>query len=440
MILLSEFLLDMTIGSCVTAGAIILTRLLFGRFLSARSKYLLWMLLAVRLCMPVLLYSPWSLYHISAHYELEQRKQDYIEGYYDESPQEPFSIPDIEHMTLDSFQFASPEKREEFIRRKVEFEVNKMLPKVYVMGVLISFGAYVLLRNRTRKVLAQSVCVEDVECLKEYVSVRSELGIQGHIRLCYGAEPMITGILNPVLLIPRELQGEELRTTLVHELLHYKNADLCIAAFQRILCCIYWFNPVIWLCFRHARKDCELACDQQVLQYGYASEKEYAELLFREGEMKRKLYIGSTAFGASGLKKRIKAITKYKKPTRWMAAVSIVLVVIVSGLTMTGSDLRNVNIMISPRVQLDTEPEIVLTEPGQLYCIEYTAKPANASVVFLSDNYDVAYANGLGVVTAVGPGNCELTVKTGYWQGDEFKRGKEVGVVRIICDFDMAKP
>ena len=60
-----ELLWNITVGSWVTAGAIIFLRLLFRKHLSARSKYLLWLLLLVRLMLPVLPESPSSVMNLT---------------------------------------------------------------------------------------------------------------------------------------------------------------------------------------------------------------------------------------------------------------------------------------------------------------------------------------------------------------------------------------
>ena len=60
-----DLLWRITVGSWVTAGAIIFLRLLFRKHLSARSKYLLWLLLLVRLMLPVLPESPSSVMNLT---------------------------------------------------------------------------------------------------------------------------------------------------------------------------------------------------------------------------------------------------------------------------------------------------------------------------------------------------------------------------------------
>lgn len=434
---LSEFLLHMTIGSCVTAGGILLVRLLFGKILSARSKYLLWMLLAIRLCMPILPYSPWSVYHIPAQLMLEEKQQEYVAEYRQEGSAytTPTPLPSEQGTTIPAPGAVDSTLAEEVARQSNLYEVRKIPYTVYKIGAASFLIGYVLLRIKNGQRLIKATRVTDEDALAVFRSVRGELGITGDIALRYGSEPMIGGIRNPVLLIPRELQGDELRTALIHELLHYKNGDLQIAAVQHILCCIYWFNPVVWLCFRQARKDCELACDQQILQLGYAEKTEYAKLLLREGEMKRKAYIGTTAFGASDLKQRIKAITRFKKPGKWMAVVAVLLVLVISVLTMTGDSLQNINRMVTPEVRLDADTEIIFTEAGQTYSIDYAIKPSNAELRFLSNNPDVAYADGEGTITAVGPGACEITVKSGYQIGDTFESKETVETIKVNCDF-----
>ena len=60
-----ELLWRITVGSWITAGAIISLRLLFRKHLSAKSKYLLWLLLLVRLMLPVLPESPLSVMNLA---------------------------------------------------------------------------------------------------------------------------------------------------------------------------------------------------------------------------------------------------------------------------------------------------------------------------------------------------------------------------------------
>ena len=55
---------EITLGSWVTAALILLARLLFGRWLTARGKYLLWLPLLLRLILPFMPPSPTSVLNV----------------------------------------------------------------------------------------------------------------------------------------------------------------------------------------------------------------------------------------------------------------------------------------------------------------------------------------------------------------------------------------
>ena len=75
-----ELLWNITVGSWVTAGAIIFLRLLFRKHLSTRSKYLLWLLLLVRLMLPVLPERKFMRIQDAVLDALEKNRGEYLSG------------------------------------------------------------------------------------------------------------------------------------------------------------------------------------------------------------------------------------------------------------------------------------------------------------------------------------------------------------------------
>jgi beta-lactamase regulating signal transducer with metallopeptidase domain len=340
-----NILWKITVGSWVTAAVIILVRLLFRRVLSARAKYLLWMLLALRLCLPVLPYSPFSLMGAveqlpnTAHVTIEAVAEQIVAN----------QANDIQN-TSNATETATDQAY------KVSWQ--EVVIAIWVAGILICLGGYLTLSMQTRRRLKQAKFVDDPETIRTFLVIRGKLRITQEIWLCYGQEPLIGGLRHPILLIPRELSGEQLEAALTHELLHYRSGDLWIAAFQRILCCIYWFDPVVWLCFHQARLDCERACDQRVLEQGHISPALYAELLYTEGRMKSRLQMGTTAFGRQDLKARLTAIARFQKPALWMTVLAIVLSLGVTACTMTGSEKAETNVEAEHQSVLSSEETI----------------------------------------------------------------------------------
>jgi bla regulator protein BlaR1 len=81
--------------------------------------------------------------------------------------------------------------------------------------------------------------------------------------------PALAGIVRPVLLFPasmvESLTPLELTLVLRHELAHLRRHDVLIGLIVRLIACIHWFNPLIWLAAARFRAERELACDQHVL-------------------------------------------------------------------------------------------------------------------------------------------------------------------------------
>lgn len=101
---------------------------------------------------------------------------------------------------------------------------------------------------------------------------QEERGLHRPIRLLLQSAvdvPAVTGMFSPLLIVPASLadaDDDALRHVFLHELTHYKRGDLVTLALLNLLSCVYWFNPLIWLCFRLVRRDMETVCDQRVMQ------------------------------------------------------------------------------------------------------------------------------------------------------------------------------
>jgi bla regulator protein BlaR1 len=357
-----DILWKITVGSWVTAAVIILVRLVFHRALSAKAKYLLWLLLALRLCLPVLPYSPFSLLGVvdqlpsTTNVASTETVTDYTALHQTDDRQ----ITEIS--TANAAKITSNAEHMTVAESAPKISWQEALIAIWIAGMLICLGGYLALSMQTRRRLKQAEFVDDPETIRTFLSVRGNLRITQEIWLCYGQEALIGGLRHPILLIPRELSGDQLEAALTHELLHYRSGDLWIAAFQRILCCIYWFDPVVWLCFHQARLDCERACDQRVLEQGHISPALYAELLYTEGKMKTKLQVGTTAFGRQDLKARLTAIARFQKPALWMTVLAIVLSLGVTACTLTGSEKSEISENPDHQSELSSEENVDSTE------------------------------------------------------------------------------
>ena len=80
--------------------------------------------------------------------------------------------------------------------------------------------------------------------------------------------PALCRIIKPTILFPNamlDLEDDEIKYILLHELSHYKRKDILVNYLLVLLQCVHWFNPFIWFFFKKIREDMELATDEMVV-------------------------------------------------------------------------------------------------------------------------------------------------------------------------------
>ena len=148
----------------------------------------------------------------------------------------------------------------------------------------------------------------------------------------------VMGLIHPVIYLSSGLDPESRKVVLCHERVHLQRRDYLFKPAALIICCVHWFNPLVWLAFYLMNMDCEMSCDEKVVKLlGEESKKVYSYTLLEEasgGEWKR--YRGGSicallSFGEDHVKNRIRHVLDYRKPPFWMlvgaAAVIAILVV-----------------------------------------------------------------------------------------------------------------
>jgi beta-lactamase regulating signal transducer with metallopeptidase domain len=114
--------------------------------------------------------------------------------------------------------------------------------------------------------------------------VRRELGIVRKVPVRVTDDtnvPAVTGLSNPVLLLPIETDEWPLdvrRAVVLHELAHVARRDSLGQLIGQIACAVYWFVPLTWYGARRAAAFRERASDDVVIQAGVRPSS-YAESL-----------------------------------------------------------------------------------------------------------------------------------------------------------------
>jgi beta-lactamase regulating signal transducer with metallopeptidase domain len=85
-------------------------------------------------------------------------------------------------------------------------------------------------------------------------------------------------VLLPVELVPY-LKGDQLDDVLRHELVHVRQRDYLWDRLAALGCRMVFFHPLVWLGYRHLRRERELACDFDVVKDSPEVRLRYAECL-----------------------------------------------------------------------------------------------------------------------------------------------------------------
>ena len=165
-----------------------------------------------------------------------------------------------------------------------------------------------------------------------YVKVRKRLreAVQGKddIWYCDHIETaMVFGIIRPKIYLPSGLEQDDIRYVIAHEKAHVKRGDHLWKLLGFLLLSVYWFHPLVWVsCILFAR-DLEKACDERVIRNFEMSEKKaYANALVTSSMHQQSVFAYPLAFGEIGVKSRVKSILNHKKPTLWILLASILVI------------------------------------------------------------------------------------------------------------------
>ena len=135
-----------------------------------------------------------------------------------------------------------------------------------------------------------------------------------------------------------------------HEACHFKHGDHLWVLIRYLVLFLNWYNPVIWAAFVLSGRDCELACDEEVMKiYGADSSKDYARTLLRMLQQQSNtsaVFTLSTGMrgGYEMMKKRIINIKKPAKLSRKASALSMAAILLVTSCSFvnTSKEVRKI--------------------------------------------------------------------------------------------------
>ena len=296
------FILHILKLNIIAAVIILLVKLLailFKGQVSARWKYIIWLLIALSLCVPVRLPANFALVDFkvqrSSQQDVANPKTENFAARSEESQQITETVPSVSSNRKSQSETSVQ-------RKSVVYESGKWMRIAAVMAAVIWLSVAVLklagellayyfsMRNLERMSLQVSDPVSiqmyrDVcrkKCVRRVPELRQNAGL---------TTPLLAGLFHTKLYLPATgYSAEERKLVFYHELTHYCHRDLWYKMLLRICASIYWFNPFLLIMLKEADKDIENLCDTAVVHGVNKKEhKLYRQLLLRTVAMENQI-------------------------------------------------------------------------------------------------------------------------------------------------------
>ena len=166
---------------------------------------------------------------------------------------------------------------------------------------------------------------------------RLSVHLEGNVYFCdEPGTPFVFGLLQPRIYIPSGLSDENRACVLAHEKAHIARKDPLWKWLGFLMLSLHWFNPVLWISYVLLGRDIEKACDERAIRdQSLEYRKAYSSTLLALSAPKHWISACPVAFGEVGIKERVKAALRYKKPGAWIIIALSTAAVIVAGCTLT---------------------------------------------------------------------------------------------------------
>ncbi len=333
-----DWLLWTTIQGSVLIVLIVLIQLILRRRLPVRWHYLLWALLLIRLAVPWLPESKWSIFNLVPQSIQHGR---IIESFSQSRRADP----------MDFYMYgrfaSAPQTTNESEAASVRFV--RMLPFLWLVGTVLIAG-YISMRSiglwwivKRERPVTDSEILDLLEDCKMQMGVQTILGVVVSDRI---KSPALFGFIRPRLLLPQGMletfSHEELRYVFIHELAHLKQRDIYLGWLMALLHIVHWFNPLMWFAFGRMRADRELACDRLAIStMGPDEPPKYGRTIVSLlDSFSQACYLPSVAGiveDTCQIERRIKMIADYKKTPRPRWAGAMLLVAVLACVVLTNA-------------------------------------------------------------------------------------------------------
>jgi bla regulator protein BlaR1 len=320
--------------SLMASGVIVLT-LAMREILKRKVKKVwinaLWLIVLVRLLVPILPSSAMSLFNLWGRIDSISPIVSNENTVVDTELEAPSFYFVENEAVLPKIEKTSQEKAIPLANNHLTNRISKqpILFVLWFVGITVVLGYFIIGYYQMKKKINQLEVVKDKETLALLANLKEMLHIKAEIKLVKGEYPFIFGLIRPVICISDHFTREDARMMLLHELMHFKYKDNVLTYLHIAALAVHWFNPLVWIAIKLMKHDMELACDERVLGIG-TNKKQYANTLLKVALKPQKeiYWVQGMGENTKQIKTRLLLIATFKEPKASFTIIGVTFLII----------------------------------------------------------------------------------------------------------------
>ena len=363
------------IRTAVLVTAILAVRKLFGEKLHVYIRYGLWLLVVLRLLIPVnFIDSPVSVLRVVDAVTGKYAETSHVGGDHNS----PLGSSGRDHMAIQEPPLEGEdesrvqelwtageeviEEEEPAIAEERNATAGERLPVregasvfrwIWITGSLFVGGTLCIAHLRFRRRLYRTRQLYRGDRVRNVQNGRGMTKLYRKLpvyRVDKLEAPCLVGVLHPAVYIGTDIRTDidRFRYVVTHEQVHYLHGDHIWALLRAVLVTVYWFHPLVWIAASVSARDGEIACDHGTIRrLGDEERLTYGEMLLdlSKGNCGRRIYSYGTMLrpGNSELKERISRLVG-TNGTRLSAGIAaVVFMLVLAGCAFTGTSQKEGN-------------------------------------------------------------------------------------------------
>ena len=231
-----DFIIETSIISSFLVILILIVQKIFKNKIAPHIGYYIWMILIVKLLVPINIQSDLSLERLI----------------------------NIEPLRVQQVNNNDSRVMTEEIGMEKTINQKSYLKDLWFFTVSLIFCYGLFLYAKLKLNIRKAEEIKDLRYMKILRSCKEKLKIRSDIKIVEGdfiKSPAIVGIIKPIILIPKgmlkNMQSRNIEFIFLHELTHFKYGDIGINILLQVIKALYFFNPIIYFAMKKINDECK---------------------------------------------------------------------------------------------------------------------------------------------------------------------------------------